>query len=773
MAATAHMHNFAMQHIFPSSTFAKSYDTNTPEIFAIVVAFTFVLVAVVFFIYDLLVTRRNDKLIVNAARSNALLSSMFPDNIRDRLMEQNAGKINIGKGNGSPKHLKSFLLDDDKNGDGDAMAHLKTKPLADLFVETTVMFADIAGFTAWSSVRDPSQVFSLLESVYSAFDQIAKHRRVFKVETVGDCYVAVTGLPIPRKDHAVAMASFARDIMIKMDVLAKKLEVTLGPDTGELTLRIGMHSGPVTGGVLRGARSRFQLFGDTMNTAARVESTGERGRIQVSQETAELLIKAGKQSWVQLRDQQVSAKGKGAIQTYWLTARKDRGTPSSYCRSERSANDLSDIEELNDSYTLQGGISNRTSRLIDWNVDQLLALLKQIVAHRNAGPPQTHSAVLSPLDESALTLGKSPMDEVQEIITLPDFDRTTSRKHQDPETVVIPPAVVEQLKSFVTWIAGMYRNNPFHNFDHASHVLMSVIKLMARIVAPSDLLLQNEAKGKRKVAATLHDHTYGITSDPLTQFACAFSALIHDIDHTGIPNAQLVAENAEIAAVYKNRSVAEQNSLDLAWNALMSQQYAELRETIFTNQGELTRFRQLVVNSVMATDIVDKDLKLLRNVRWDKAFKTDMEQPLPATNQRDVVNRKATIVIEHLIQASDVSHTMQHWHVFRKWNQHLFEEMYQAYRAGRAEKNPADFWYQGEIGFFDFYIIPLAKKLKDCGVFGVSSDEYLNYAMKNRAEWETRGQEMVAEMVEAVSKKGEQNMSLEVTEMNCGQHFEI
>jgi len=66
----------------------------------------------------------------------------------------------------------------------------------------------------------------------------------------------------------------------------------------------------------------------------------------------------------------------------------------------------------------------------------------------------------------------------------------------------------------------------------------------------------------------------------------------------------------------------------------------------------------------------------------------------------------------------------------------------------RAEKDPTENWYKGEIGFFDFYIIPLTKKLKECGVFGVSSDEYLNYAEQNRKEWELRGQEVVAEMVE-------------------------
>ena len=78
---------------------------------------------------------------------------------------------------------------------------------------------------------------------------------------------------------------------------------------------------------------------------------------------------------------------------------------------------------------------------------------------------------------------------------------------------------------------------------------------------------------------------------------------------------------------------------------------------------------------------------------------------------------------------------------------------------GRTDTDPSTNWYQGEIGFFDFYIIPLAKKLKDCGVFGVSSDEYLNYAMQNRNEWKDRGQEIVLEMIEKVKM-----MEFKVTE---------
>ena len=89
-------------------------------------------------------------------------------------------------------------------------------------------------------------------------------------------------------------------------------------------------------------------------------------------------------------------------------------------------------------------------------------------------------------------------------------------------------------------------------------------------------------------------------------------------------------------------------------------------------------------------------------------------------------------------------------YVYRKWNEKFFRECYQAFLDGRAETDPSLNWYKGELGFFDFYIIPLARKLKKCGVFGVSSDEYLNYALKNRQEWEDRGREVVEEMLHAI-----------------------
>jgi hypothetical protein len=160
------------------------------------------------------------------------------------------------------------------------------------------------------------------------------------------------------------------------------------------------------------------------------------------------------------------------------------------------------------------------------------------------------------------------------------------------------------------------------------------------------------------VCISLNDPTYGIESDKLAQFAAIFSALIHDVDHRGVPNFILAREQVEMAERYRGRAVAEQNSVAVAWDLLMKSEFEDLRACIYTTQDELRRFRQLVVNTVMATDIFDPTSAKIRKDRWNQAF--DNDQSAEAKTMDDV-SRKATIVIEHLIQASDVAHTMQHW----------------------------------------------------------------------------------------------------------------
>ncbi|KAL7569354.1 hypothetical protein ACA910_010443 [Epithemia clementina (nom. ined.)] len=732
--------------LFPSDDMKAQHESTDPIIFTIVTVSIFIFTTLFFLVYDCVSERRQKKVLQVAVQSTAVVSSLFPQVFRDRIFRSQEGKANHKERMSTARlRLQHFLRQDDnsygmESSRRDPAAHEEDNlPIAELFSDTTVMFADIAGFTAWSSVREPAQVFTLLETLYGSFDRLAARRGVFKVETIGDSYVAVAGLPDPRYDHAVVMAKFACDVRKTTRENVENLGKTLGPDTAELELRIGLNSGPVTAGVLRGERSRFQLFGDTVNTAARMESTGVVSKIHISQSTADLLIKAGKSHWVTKRDGEVEAKGKGRIQTFWVEPKTRGHTPSS---GHDSADEVNHHVQV---------VDDKTQRLVEWNVEIMVKLLRQIVARREGceilvGRKSWKTTVLDreKWEEEIGGNGGTVLDEVKEVIMLPKFDHAVAKASRTAKPIELSLTVLAQLRDYITFVATMYTDKPFHNFEHASHVTMSVVKLMSRIIAPSDQVIQEAGETKGTFESTLHDHTYGITSDPLTQFACVFSALIHDVDHPGVPNTQLIKENSPLVAKYKGKSMAEQKSVDLSWKLLMKDQFEDLRMVICNTKSEMARFRQLVANAVMATDIMDKDLKSLRNQRWDKAFS---EGSRLGESQIVNTNRKATIVIEHMIQASDVAHTMQHWHIFRKWNERLFEEMYLAYKQGRAEKNPGEFWYQGELGFFDFYVIPLAKKLSDCGVFGVSSEEYLSYAKKNREEWENRGQEVVAAMI--------------------------
>lgn len=499
-----------------------------------------------------------------------------------------------------------------------------------------------------------------------------------------------------------------------------------------------------------------------MNTTARIETTGRRNKIHISGDTADLLIEAKKEHWIELREDVVVAKGKGALQTYWLVQDPDaksggndgsnteqNSLPLNSAPGAVSKEDL-EREALS---AKKKAASTKVQRLIDWNYELLLQLLKKIVARRSALKRKFAASIeRGKVRELESELGsgsdgKMTLDEVAEIITLPTFDIRAAQQEVDPKSIDIGDDVASQLHDFVDILASMYRDNPFHCFEHASHVTMSVSKLLSRISAPDSVTADKAKKGdEENLASALHDHTYGITSDPLTQFSVVLSALIHDVDHRGVPNTVLCKEEPSLGAAYKEKSVAEQNSVDIAWNSLMDPCFAELRRCIYGDVAEMKRFRKLLVNSVMATDIMDKELGAARKKRWENAFqKTEGSEE---GSEIDDVNRKATIVIEHLIQASDVSHTMQHWHVYQKWNARLFEEMYTAFRLGRTDTDPSIGWYKGEMGFFDFYIIPLTKKLKECGVFGVSSDEYLNYATENRREWEAKGFDIVNSLVE-------------------------
>ena len=175
--------------------------------------------------------------------------------------------------------------------------------------QVTVLFADIVGFTPLSEAKTPHDLVQLLNRVFSAFDRLADAHGLEKIKTIGDAYMAVAGLPAAQPDHALRAARMALAMHTSIAQVAA--------ETGEpLVLRIGLHSGPVVAGVIGSRKFAYDLWGDTVNTASRMESHGLPGNIHCSEDTAALL-----QGQYRLEARgAVEIKGKGEMNTFLLLA---------------------------------------------------------------------------------------------------------------------------------------------------------------------------------------------------------------------------------------------------------------------------------------------------------------------------------------------------------------------------------------------------------------------------------------------------------------------
>ena len=208
------------------------YTSKNATIFMLVTLLSFATLAILFIVYDSRVERRQAKVLSSAVRSSDLVSSLFPSSVQEHLYDANTTEERISNGLFGNLLMKRTATSVESSTPVDAAekeGSVVGNPIATLYPETTVMFADIKGFTNWSALRQPNEVFHLLESIYGAFDTLAKSFGVFKVETIGDTYVAVSGLPIPRKNHAIVMARFSKACIEKMIEVCDRLAETLGP----------------------------------------------------------------------------------------------------------------------------------------------------------------------------------------------------------------------------------------------------------------------------------------------------------------------------------------------------------------------------------------------------------------------------------------------------------------------------------------------------------------------------------------------------------------
>lgn len=189
---------------------------------------------------------------------------------------------------------------------------LKKNPsvIADYFNSVTVLFTDIVGFTKISEKLSPSELIQFLNSIFSTFDELVEKYQLEKIKTIGDEYMVAAGFPQPRDDHVEAIADLALEMQEALENIDKK--------SNKIEMRTGIHTGPAVAGVIGTKKFNYDVWGDTVNTASRMESNGLGGKIQVSNATYELL----KDKYSLEPRGAIEVKGKGKLKTYWLIGKK-------------------------------------------------------------------------------------------------------------------------------------------------------------------------------------------------------------------------------------------------------------------------------------------------------------------------------------------------------------------------------------------------------------------------------------------------------------------
>jgi len=309
-------------------------------------------------------------------------------------------------------------------------------------------------------------------------------------------------------------------------------------------------------------------------------------------------------------------------------------------------------------------------------------------------------------------------------------------KNQSPEEYArMRDLLFEQLREYIDTIAENYYPSPFHSFHHAKQVVLNTNHLIELSIK--------------------HPGTWTISH--AQAFCLLFAALVHDVDHWGLTNAYMIKENLHgLSTKYPDGSLAEHKSIDLSIKLLKESKFDKLREVICglnfhqrtptTNprmeNHDLSVFEGVITTLILSTDIMNPQRIATSRSKWDQTFNT------PDDAEAEQLDGRDEAILEQLLQLADIGHCTQRWETLIAWNQRLLTELVSASKAGRGI-DPSDVWFNGQISFFDNYIVPLTERIRISGIFSNDiSDTFLLGTLRNKVRWTEEGVTLCERMKE-------------------------
>lgn len=620
----------------------------------------------------------------------------------------------------------------------------------------TIFFSDIVGFTSLAGEMRPIQVMKMLNELYSEFDKIVEKHGVYKVETVGDAYMVVGGAPekCPAPEAAQKVTLFALELV----EFVKNFRTS---DGDRIYVRAGIASGPAVAGVVGKSMPRYckyslnfkeyefrhyyfnsqshhlisiGFFGDTVNTASRMESTSASNKIQCMDLTQRLLQDAPcflfhLEERVEDGKKAIAVKGKGMTHTWWV-------------------NGVSGLRVSSDSY------GNKCPSATTDVVIQSVALCRQEWAR--IGMPD-NVLVAATSDNEVM---------IDRIAAILEHRLSIAMEQRGQDSM--RPKEKQELRLYVSVIASMYKAVEFHNFEHCVHVTTSMNKVIDTIMS--------SIGGEQKRQGSIYQELW---QNSFIHFVMIFGCLIHDVEHTGQSNKILEANGHQVSKKFPGPT-AERNSIYIALKLLHQRRFSALKKAIMPSTQDRFQFGKFIFWSVLGTDIASPEnlgnvisrFDFVHNIHRINSEKTK-HHPIEKVDEIDAalssirpyfndflkynhVTEKDIkyhpneltvdlqcleycVVTEHLMQLSDVSHSMQDWGLFLKFNFRYYKELMDCHRNGYMS-DPTPDWAKGQVGFFTNYVIPLAKRVETICGSDVASLKFSENANYNMEMWQNTGE---------------------------------